>query len=510
MLARLTEEAGMLRLSLPKAHGTFPSLVLKPGQVFRHDLRVRKLLNRGGMGEVYLATREGISGFKRDVALKVILPTLGEQDGVALFLSEARIAAKLEHRNIVSAHACGQEDGLLWIEQSYVRGLNMRQLLKTSGRLPVHLAAFVASEVLSGLDYAYSRPGADGQPLGVVHRDIKPSNVLVSYEGEVKLTDFGIAKALGETHATRSGVVRGTAGYIAPELFDGSEATTRSDIFCVGLLLWETLFGKALFDGPNDRVRFQKTLACVIPPIPSEIPLDLEIVLRRLLGRVPEDRYATPAEALDALQPIVRGTTAADLRSFLAQVAPMPVDEAQAAGGGDGVPVEIHDAELVSLRDVALAEAPTTSPTKTMAGEVVESNAGARRRFVSRRVKLGIAVAVTLAAGAALALSATSSKGGSPVHAADRLIAPTAVTTTLAVPVIPAVIPAVHASHPPDADPHEAVAVPDAGTLPIQSAAPVAPVEKKRTHKRRSPNQEPKATPSTLKEDYLAPPPKDD
>jgi hypothetical protein len=491
--------------------------VLKPGQTFGRDLRIRRLISRGGMGEVYLATREGISGFRRDVVLKVILPTLADQDNfVALFLSEARIAAKLEHRNIVSAHACGREGDLLWIEQSYVRGLNLRSLIREAGQLPVPLAVFVVAEVLSALDYAYDRPGADGQPLRVVHRDIKPANVMVSHEGEIKLTDFGIAKALGETHATKTGTIRGSAGYIAPEVLKGEEATTQSDLFCVGLLLWEALTGHALFGGSTEMIRLVKTQACVIPPLPLPISPELETILRRLLAPNPAGRYSTPGDALRELRalPLVRDVAAPELRAFVDNVAPMTFEVSSELAGANGVPVEIVDDAHASVRATGAVDSVAGTGTKTMAGEVMAPASGRAGRLL--RSRAGVLSAAAVVAGTAIGLSfwlrtatpphtPTSPNTGAQPLASDAR--PVELAPAPSSPTMDLRTADIRDASPPDADLRPAsTAGQDAPQQPI--AAPTGPPEK-RQHHPRQPQQRPKADPGRLKDDYVAPPPGD-
>ncbi len=499
-----------LRLSRPPTPWKIPGMsVLKPGQTFGRDLRIKKLISRGGMGEVYLATREGISGFRRDVVLKTILPSLADHDNfIALFQSEARIAARLDHRNIVSAHACGREGDLLWIEQSYVRGLNLRDLIKEAGRLPIGLAAFVVAEVLSALDYAYDRPGADGQPLRVVHRDIKPANIMVSHEGEIKLTDFGIAKALGETHATKTGTIRGSAGYIAPEILASEEATTRSDLFCVGLVFWETFTGRALFDGADEKTRLLKTVECNVPPLPFPIPADLDAWLRRLLARDPLARYATPGEALRDLRalPTIRDVAAPEMRAFVDAVAPMTIElSAAPAGVADGVPVEIVDDAAEPLR--------VGTGTKTMAGEVIAPAAAGRAwRFLrSRGGKVG-AMTVLVASATVGILLGLPTVTHAPAHVGTvKISTPTEEHRDQAAPLAqPA--PSIPVTDLPDAAP--AIGDASKATVTAPDAAPPSnppPIHQsaKTQHHRTRPQQAPHTEPGSLTEDYVAPPPKD-
>jgi serine/threonine protein kinase len=408
--------------------------VLRPGQRFR-ELRLETLISRGGMGEVWLAVREGPEGFRRELALKVILPTLADQERfVALFLDEARIAARLDHPNIVPALNCGREGELLWIEQQYVAGLDLRRLLVTAGPLPVPLAAFVVVEVLKGLDYAHDWRGTDGKPFRIVHRDVKPHNVLISYDGQVRLTDFGIAKALAETHVTKS-EIKGTAGYIAPEVLAGQPATARADLFAVGLVFWESLTGHRLFEGETEEVRLRRTLECVVPPLAEHgvtVPSEIEAVLRRLLARDPADRYPTAGDALRALLAVsvVREVSSLDLRAHLESVArvtpPVSTDSPTNPGHigareAEAIPVEIHDAPNIvasapaavprrreldietrtRLPDDAAPDPAVATGTGTMAGEVTSPGKAhaARGPLAWIRTRRGVALLGVLAAG---------------------------------------------------------------------------------------------------------------
>lgn len=297
-------------------------MLLKAGQGFG-AYRLEELVSRGGMGEVWRATKLGDGGWSKEIALKVILPTIADQDRFTeLFLAEARIAAQLDHPNIVPVFAYGREEGLVYFEQELIRGGDLRQLI-TGGPLPVMLALYVAAEVLKGLSYAHERRDASGRPLGLVHRDVKPHNVLVSTEGSVKLSDFGIAKAvLGQRGPTVSDL-KGTAGYIAPETLEGQPTTQQSDLFAVGLVLWELLVGTKLFDGESEVVRMKRTLDCRLPALASvgvTAPPAVDALLRRLVAKAPAARIASAALALEALLAIpgARAVNSLDLRKFLA------------------------------------------------------------------------------------------------------------------------------------------------------------------------------------------------
>jgi hypothetical protein len=303
--------------------------MLQPGQTFR-DYRLIEKIGRGGMGEMWLAVKLDHSGgdFKR-FAVKVLLPELVEDDEfVRMFVGEARLAANLEHPNVVQVFEFGDHEDQLWFSQEFVEGCNLRELMRAAGGgLPYPLAALVVGEILEALVYAHEMRGADGQTLRIVHRDIKPSNVLVSNLGHVKLADFGIAKRLGDSVAdvvhTKTGHVRGTIGYMAPELLLGARATHLSDLYAVGIVLWELLTGHRLFSG-EDRLR--KNIEAQIPPLRSQnvdVPPELERVVMTMLCRDPRGRPQTAQLAQQALRgaPGGRDAMAAEFRSYLAALA---------------------------------------------------------------------------------------------------------------------------------------------------------------------------------------------
>ncbi len=300
--------------------------MLQPGQTCR-DYRLVEKIGRGGMSEIWLAVKLDPSGgdFKR-FALKMLLPELVDDDEfVRMFVSEARLAAKLEHPNLVHVFESGDFEDRLWFSQEYVEGFNLRDVRRAApGGLPYPLVALIVGDILEALVYAHEMPGADGQPLRIVHRDVKPSNVMVANLGHVKLADFGIAKRLGESAVdgvhTKTGHVRGTIGYMAPELLLGARASHQSDLYAVGIVMWELLTGRRLFSG-EDVLR--KNIEAQVPDLRSvnvDVPLELERVLLKLLCRDVAARFRSAQVAQHALRgaPGGRDAAAAELRSYLA------------------------------------------------------------------------------------------------------------------------------------------------------------------------------------------------
>src|SRR5215471_17035535 len=231
--------------------------ILEPGQDFG-PYRLVSTLSRGGMGEVWRALKLGPSGseWTRQVALKVILPGLSDSARFTeMFVSEARLAAGLTHSNIVNVSDFGRERNVFWLELELVDGEDLSRLIERApSGFPLPLAMYVTIEAMKGLAYAHNHRLPDGRPQCVIHRDIKPANVLVGREGQVKITDFGIAKALS-TSKNSATELKGTIGYIAPELLQGLPPTTRTDLFAMGLVFWELVTGRKLFTGENEAAK---------------------------------------------------------------------------------------------------------------------------------------------------------------------------------------------------------------------------------------------------------------
>ena len=272
-----------------------------------------KLIERisvGGMAEVYKATEHGVEGFERIVAVKRILPHIAEDDEfITMFKDEAKIAGQLNHGNIAQIYNLGQQGDSFYIALEYVAGKDLRNIFtrcQQQGRpMPIAQACFVVMKVSEGLDYAHNKRDKHGRHLNIVHRDVSPPNVLVSYEGEVKLIDFGVAKAAGRVSRTQAGILKGKFGYMSPEQVRGMPLDRRSDVFSLGVVLYETLVGQRLFQGDTDFATLEM-VRTVDVPIPSsknpEIPKDLEAILMKALSGEPETRYQTAMELHDDLQ----------------------------------------------------------------------------------------------------------------------------------------------------------------------------------------------------------------
>jgi serine/threonine protein kinase len=282
-----------------------PSAKKRPDSPARHPrYRLGRRIGLGGMAEVFLAEAVGDGASCREVAVKRALPGRLERspEFEAMFIEEARLSGLLSHPNVVAVLDFGRgEDGIPFLVMEYVDGVTLADLART-GPLPYPLAIFVVSEVLSGLAHAHVLPRA-GRVRGMVHRDVTPHNVLLSSEGAVKIADFGIAKAFEGASASASEVTKGTQGYSSPEQLNGLPLDGRSDLFAVGVVLWELLACRRLFMGSPGEVVTQTLFRDIRRPSAHRrgVPADLEAVAMRLLSRDLAARYRTAEEAASEL-----------------------------------------------------------------------------------------------------------------------------------------------------------------------------------------------------------------
>jgi len=304
-----------------------------PKAVGRYQILDR--LAVGGMAELFKATLTGDHGFEKLVAIKKILPHLAtDQSFVEMFIDEARITAQLDHRHIVQVFELGTDADTPYIAMQYVDGLDVLALLRECARaqirLPPDLAALIARDVLDALDYAHNALDNSGRPLGIIHRDISPGNVLLSWRGDVKLTDFGIARAAERRHKTEAGTLKGKYGYMSPEQVSGSEIDARSDLFSIGILLAEMVMARRLFTSTNDLdilLMVRDARLDRLHKYASEFPVELRVLTTRALQRRPEDRWQSAAQFRDALDEWLRRTTrvsSRDLATLLGQVINAP------------------------------------------------------------------------------------------------------------------------------------------------------------------------------------------
>ncbi len=277
-------------------------------QAFGNYQLVKKLAT-GGMAEVWLAKQTGIEGFNRHVVVKRILPHLAEDpEFVQMFLNEAKIASRFNHPNIAQIYDLGETGGQYFIAMEFIHGEDlgrvMRRAWSTGQWIARHISLRMMADCCQGLHYAHTRLDERGQPLRVVHRDISPQNILVSFDGAVKVVDFGIAKASDQVSNTKSGAIKGKFAYMAPEQAAGKPLDARSDLFALGLVLYELVTGVRPLKRDSELATLQAALECKIDP-PSavaEVPHELDDIVMRALAKAPDDRYADAREMQRALE----------------------------------------------------------------------------------------------------------------------------------------------------------------------------------------------------------------
>jgi serine/threonine-protein kinase len=256
---------------------------------------------RGGMGIVYLALIQGKAGFNKLVVVKELKAELVEDPGfLTMFLDEARLAARLSHPNIVQTHEIGNEGERHYMALEYLDGRTYERVRKRSknlgNRLTLHMQLRVISDVLAGLEYAHTLADFDGTKLEVVHRDVTPNNVFITFDGHVKLLDFGIAKAADQTHETQAGVLKGKVAYMAPEQAAGKKVDARADVFSAGVMLWEAVAGRRLRSG--NAADIVKALTEDVPRLSAEfpdVPDQLDHIVAKATANDRERRYPSAA-----------------------------------------------------------------------------------------------------------------------------------------------------------------------------------------------------------------------
>ena len=282
----------------------------QPGTFFLGRYRVVDEIGVGGMASVHLGRMDGPGGFQKWVAIKRIHPHLVEDDQfVDMFLDEARIAAGINHANVAQVFDLGKDDNTYWIAMEYLHGEPLREVMRKAEerrmRIMPDLAARICADAADGLHAAHELRGKNGQLLGLVHRDVTPHNLFVTYEGYTKVVDFGIAKVADRLSSTRAGTLKGKLAYMSPEQVRGAEVDRTTDVFALGVVLWELTTNQRLFRMDTDLDTLEKVQACIVPP-PSTIipgyPPELEACVMKALSKRKQDRFATAREFSRALQ----------------------------------------------------------------------------------------------------------------------------------------------------------------------------------------------------------------
>jgi serine/threonine-protein kinase len=280
-------------------------------------------IGRGGMAEVLLAMMDAGCGARRLVVLKRIWPELAtDPDFMTMFLDEARLSVRMNHPNVVRTYEVLARGAEATIAMEYLDGQPLTRVmnrLRGTDELSVPLRLRILMSVLAGLEHAHNLTDLEGKPLEVVHRDVSPHNVFVTYDGQVKLVDFGVAKTLAASHHTRPGALKGKLAYMAPEQLQPVEVDRRADLFSVGVMLWELLAGKRMWHGMNDvQIVSQLAAGLPFPPLPLDagIPPGLDSICEQALHPNPQYRYQTAAEMEEDLERVLVGLEDSHARSL--------------------------------------------------------------------------------------------------------------------------------------------------------------------------------------------------
>lgn len=293
-----------------------PQRGLCPGTRLGRYVVVRRI-GGGGMAELYLARLDGPNRFVKPVALKLMhAHLLDTPEFVGMFMREARIAASLQHPQIVQVLDVGETDGEYFLALEYVHGLDLRRVLsdRRGAPLPLGAALRVVIDIATALHHAHSLCDGSGRPLGIVHRDVSPSNILVAYDGAVKLTDFGIARMTEQTHVTATGSIKGKPGYMSPEQCLQEDVDGRSDVFALGAVLYELTTGRPAFAGDMIAAMNRVIEGRFTPPgqLVRDYPPALAMIVRRALAARVEHRYPSAAAFRAALETFARGQLGLD------------------------------------------------------------------------------------------------------------------------------------------------------------------------------------------------------
>jgi len=425
---------------------------------------------RGGMGIIYLAMTQGPGGFNKLLVVKELKPEVVEEPAfLMMFLDEARLAARLSHPNIVQTNEVGNDDDRYFLAMEYLdgRGLDqMRRRARAAGvGLSLAMQLRVLCDMLGGLAYAHALTDFDGSPLDIVHRDVSPQNVFVTFDGQVKLLDFGIAKAADSLHETRAGVFKGKVAYMSPEQARGSKVDARADVFSAGVMLWEALTGRRTREGQNEQEKLWALVAADLPRASSvkpAVPAELDEICARAMAWDRDERYQSAGELQADLEHYLAASgtnvTARDVGAWVSELFredrartsalieahvahartggsrdDVPVIEVTARSGGGGTPSDPRAPAMTPG-----PRAPDESPTAPSAEVSAAAPSGPRRLEVLRaRTPMMIAGAAFAATFAGLVVFAWPSLGDKQEPAARLAVAPPVSPPTAARPLVP-------------------------------------------------------------------------
>ena len=468
--------------------------------------KLMRLIASGGMAEVYLARQAGAAGFEKLVCLKRILPHLArDRQFVEMFLNEARLAARLDHPNIVSIYDLGEANGNYFIAMEFIDGPSLRAVAKRARergeRLPIAEVVKIVSMAAGGLHYAHDLADAEGKPLGLVHRDISPDNILVHRNGMAKVVDFGIAKAANSSGRTRTGALKGKVAYMPPEQLRGDPLDRRTDVFALGVVLYEMLAGQRPWEGDSDVSLIGRIMTEEPKPLSTlrpDAPAGLTAVLDRALAKDREARYASCHDLQADLEALLvslgKTITAARVSDFAkAYEEPVPAPDESTGAAMKALEVEMKLSGPAAA--VAGRHAPPRAPRTTVlpppapnrhgfaygaiaflcvaaiggsGGYLVLQHAPRLAEPAAERVASQVEMAARVPTMTPLAADAGPSAQGVMAQAA-------AVAVTAAVPAAPPPAPVAVPPSPPAAPPPASVAVPSAPAVPL--AAPTSAPE---------------------------------
>jgi serine/threonine protein kinase len=291
-------------------------------------------LGQGGMAKVYLALMAGPAGFNKLLVVKALREDMlgASEEFVQMFLDEARLSARLNHPNIVQTYEVGESEGRYFIAMEYLEGQCLRAVQRKVDPMPLDEELRVLADTARGLHYAHELKGFDGEPLGVVHRDVSPQNIFLTYDGQVKLLDFGIAKTQDAEHLTKVGVIKGKIDYIAPEQIRGEKIDRRADVFALGAMMWEAVTGKRFAGGPKvaDVTKIHTRVTGNEPKVRElkpELPEELAVIIDKAIALDPDDRYATACAFADDVDTFLEKQTRKVNSKTLAELMAPPFDD---------------------------------------------------------------------------------------------------------------------------------------------------------------------------------------